>query len=1160
MSMRVGRVDQDPDGRIASHSASINSPTTGLTSDEEASRGLEAALPGLRTLARARDELRQIGQEATRSLTQALFQAFDQKARSRGKDTWWVVDHWRPFHFLRPGSGRKADVNDEPWQRGVVSAALTLRSLRSPRWMAAARKAATDAGREGLQALEKELLNRIRERLELDRECCSKDLTVGWDRNRLFAPALQIARAMRGIQRSRQGLLDSNHLYCFFATVQELYRISEGHGNMGSARSRASVFPSAFVTSECVRAIRGLGELFDETTLVVRHLRELLVDTVHLQLLAKDCPEWVEAESKRVLMTKGTTLQSIGARSLLWKNVPTSDALESLDAVWPLLEKALKELAALTQEAATSAKSFKNQAETIIKAERAVKNASRGNEERRDQHDPFGIGADQSKSVLADFSTRLHKLNRLLAGAVTSLGTCNAHRSAKNPDRTKIQRSVAGFSKNMVAVENELQGLGTAMRRTTKPSAPYFRSVVERELTASSIDRRGSCSYSELAFAAAGLVSTSKEVGQSLIKRVSEILNDGLSNDGTFDRTDLVDMLPSGYELRPPHFEALRAFAQILEHLEEPISEDLVRRIAAGFLEHTRYDDDKGAVFGWGTHAEAGTSTAVIWPTSSALVALESVLEMLDKRINRRVSVHFNSRNLRGRTPRLNSLFYGDMGHLQLCMDSPIERDLPQEGPSLAEALQLMRRHVLDLDPASDSDCQSSVLFGPPGTGKTTLFEALAASCQALLIEVTPSDIVVAGEAAIERRARHVFEALQYLSNCVVLFDEFESVVRNRALKESGGLSTFSFLTPGMLPKLKALRDQANKNNFTFGLITNQIGFIDKAAIRGGRFDWRAGVFSADPLSRLGRLVDQVRRPDPHRNSSEVTAFFGDRTGDLFIRDEAVRLAIAVLITAGKPASMLGPKVGFAKPKPSKKGKRDLLNYLVEKKAPLPDLDSAQANDILDQDWPDYEVPIEDWSKMNSKEARDPSAGSDRGSSDPEVSKLITWDKVQPYLRVELEHFKFIQKWELGLRDALIPRVKVDPKELIERKTELQTDEETERSKLERERRKELISQLPKVSGPVVSQVRSVLNAERLRLEEELGEPQSLLAALSSIVESTGFAALGGSSRDDDQEVLVPTPSSRSKASHARGTKSTSKRDKNASRSAKKLGRRGHTK
>jgi SpoVK/Ycf46/Vps4 family AAA+-type ATPase len=167
---------------------------------------------------------------------------------------------------------------------------------------------------------------------------------------------------------------------------------------------------------------------------------------------------------------------------------------------------------------------------------------------------------------------------------------------------------------------------------------------------------------------------------------------------------------------------------------------------------------------------------------------------------------------------------------------------------SVAVTLQRMRAHVkrVSLEPKGDIYC-SVAFHGPAGTGKTTLVEALAKSCEVSLVEVTPSDIIVRGEEAIERRARAVFEALTLLTRVVVLFDEFDPVLWRRDPSDSTPRSVFTFLTPGMLPKLKDLRRCAKKRSCAIALSTNLIGGLDPAAIREGRFDKKSGHISPGP-------------------------------------------------------------------------------------------------------------------------------------------------------------------------------------------------------------------------------------------------------------------------------------------------------------------------
>ena len=282
------------------------------------------------------------------------------------------------------------------------------------------------------------------------------------------------------------------------------------------------------------------------------------------------------------------------------------------------------------------------------------------------------------------------------------------------------------------------------------------------------------------------------------------------------------------------------------------------------FFEDTSRQIEKDCV-GW---YHEGPQTPILPDRSVTAVnvlALDRINRMLDERINARVFRHFSVKEPRvlSKSPHnLTNLFYPDYG---LAMaPQPVRRE------SVVFLLERMRAHVAGVS-AFDSrpSLYSIVLHGPGGTGKTTFVEALAASCRVPLVEVTPSDIVVGGEEAVERRTRAVFKALSLLTRTVISFDEFEPVLWRRDPGASTPRSVFAFLTPGMLPKLKTLNKSAARRSVAYALITNLIGSLDGPAIRDGRFDYRAGIYPPDPLSRTGRLYSELFRYRAERRRAE---------------------------------------------------------------------------------------------------------------------------------------------------------------------------------------------------------------------------------------------------------------------------------------------------
>src|SRR6267142_1563354 len=79
----------------------------------------------------------------------------------------------------------------------------------------------------------------------------------------------------------------------------------------------------------------------------------------------------------------------------------------------------------------------------------------------------------------------------------------------------------------------------------------------------------------------------------------------------------------------------------------------------------------------------------------------------------------------------------------------------------------------------------SMVLYGPPGTSKTTIGEALAdilgpAFSPWPFVTITPGDFIAGGEQMAEINAANIFRVLTELSEVVVLFDEIDQLVRDR--------------------------------------------------------------------------------------------------------------------------------------------------------------------------------------------------------------------------------------------------------------------------------------------------------------------------------------------------------------------------------------------
>jgi hypothetical protein len=140
---------------------------------------------------------------------------------------------------------------------------------------------------------------------------------------------------------------------------------------------------------------------------------------------------------------------------------------------------------------------------------------------------------------------------------------------------------------------------------------------------------------------------------------------------------------------------------------------------------------------------------------------------------------------------------------------------------------------IIDPDERSvgETQARSAILFGPPGTSKTTLIQTLSAAVGWEYVELHPSHFVAGGLPNVQRTADEIFTRLMELDRCVVLFDEIDELMRERE-KEPDAFGRF--LTTSMLPKLAELWKQ---RRIIYFVATNHIGHFDQALTRSQRFD-----------------------------------------------------------------------------------------------------------------------------------------------------------------------------------------------------------------------------------------------------------------------------------------------------------------------------------
>ena len=146
-------------------------------------------------------------------------------------------------------------------------------------------------------------------------------------------------------------------------------------------------------------------------------------------------------------------------------------------------------------------------------------------------------------------------------------------------------------------------------------------------------------------------------------------------------------------------------------------------------------------------------------------------------------------------------------------------------------ALVKEARTTEDIKKIEKNKKYSAILFGPPGTGKTSIAHALADNLKYRFVEIGPGDFLKHGIDGVFAQGDEIFRRLMLADNAVVLFDELDELVLQR---KPGEDKLSRFLTTYMLPWLQRLR---SKKEVIFLFTTNNIDYFDQAIKRVGRFD-----------------------------------------------------------------------------------------------------------------------------------------------------------------------------------------------------------------------------------------------------------------------------------------------------------------------------------
>lgn len=138
---------------------------------------------------------------------------------------------------------------------------------------------------------------------------------------------------------------------------------------------------------------------------------------------------------------------------------------------------------------------------------------------------------------------------------------------------------------------------------------------------------------------------------------------------------------------------------------------------------------------------------------------------------------------------------------------------------------------------------RSVMLFGPPGTGKTTFAKAVASRLEWPFIEVFPSRLA-ADPRGLAGGLRETFLRIAELEHAVVFIDEVEEIAAQRSGEPPSALQG---VTNELLKIIPAFREQEGR---LLLCATNFIRVLDSAFLRHGRFDYVIPIGLPDVAAR----------------------------------------------------------------------------------------------------------------------------------------------------------------------------------------------------------------------------------------------------------------------------------------------------------------------
>ncbi|NBM18722.1 ATP-binding protein [Streptomyces sp. GC420] len=136
------------------------------------------------------------------------------------------------------------------------------------------------------------------------------------------------------------------------------------------------------------------------------------------------------------------------------------------------------------------------------------------------------------------------------------------------------------------------------------------------------------------------------------------------------------------------------------------------------------------------------------------------------------------------------------------------------------------------------------ILFGPPGTGKTSFAKAVASRLEWPFVELFPSRLASGSPGGLATSLRDTFADLAELETVLLFIDEVEEIA---GVRSGPAVGPGHGVTNELLKLIPGFRDHDER---LLICATNSVRSLDPAFLRPGRFDYVIPVGPPDPVAR----------------------------------------------------------------------------------------------------------------------------------------------------------------------------------------------------------------------------------------------------------------------------------------------------------------------